>query len=397
MPRENAIYLDFNAGAPLHPRVIEALLSYFRIPLSENSAVSVLANPSSIHFHGRQAKRAVAEAREFIARSIGLKTDPEQLLFTSSGSEANQMVIRSILESEIHAGRKVHWITSPVEHDSVMQMVSWVKNKGGEVSFLDLDSAGRPQAESLERLIRPETRLVSVIWVNNETGAVTPLEDFSTIIKKHSIKLHVDCAQAWGKLPIDTLALGADAITLSSHKIGAPAGTGVVWIAPGTRLTPLIAGKQEKGRRGGTENVLGIIATGAAAQAIDPLAWDYALRPIRDQFESGIKTQISGTYINGESAKRIANTTNLSFDGVTGEGLIMALDLAGFSVSSGSACSSGVLEPSHVLLAMGRTKAQATAAVRVSFGLGTSSSILERFTDALDQTIIRMRNVKTLA
>ena len=410
LPR-TAIYLDSNAGAPLHPRVVEALRILFSAPSSDGAAnnkqsLTVLVpNPSSIHSHGREAKRMLAEARESIARSIGPSTDPEQLIFTSSCTEANQLAIISALEPHFkkdgqksrQKSEKVHWITTPVEHDSVMQMVAWVKERGGEVSFLPVDEKGQPKIDRLTELWKPgETALVSALWVNNETGVITDVKALTAAVRALGGLIHIDAAQAWGKLSIDVESLGAHFVTLSGHKIGGLAGTGVTWFARGTRAQPVLLGKQEKGRRGGTENLVGIIAAGAAASAIDCAAWQTAVEPLRDRFESAIRVLIPGVHVNGEGSPRVANTSNLSFEGIEGDSLVMALDLAGFSVSSGSACASGVLEPSHVLLAMGRTPKQAMAALRVSLSSTDTWEELESFLATLETIAARVRKAKLI-
>ena len=381
------IYLDANAGSPLKPTVQEVLLSWLREPSM------LIPNSSSIHAHGRKAKKALAEAREFIAASLGSSTDPEQIVFTSSGTESNQLVIQSVVQSALDQGIKPHWITTPVEHDSNRQMITWISQRGGSVSFLPVDDQGAPIALALKELIRPETVLVSTLWVNNETGVISPIEKISSICRKASVPLHVDAAQAWGKLPIDLEKLGAQWVTFSGHKIGALAGTGLVWMARGQKVHSLILGKQEKGRRGGTENTLGIIALGAAARALDPVGWAQRVMPVRDRLEQEVARLVSGSFVNGGLAPRVANTLNLSFAQVEGDSLVMALDLAGYSVSSGSACASGVLEPSHVLMAMGKTKLQAMAAVRISLADEMPWSDLENFCRALKNTVERVRSV----
>lgn len=382
-----AIYLDANAGTPLKSTVQEVLLSWLKEP-------SVLIpNSSSIHAYGRKAKKAVAEAREWIALSLGPKTDPEQLVLTSSGTESNQLVIQSVIQSALDQGIHPHWITTPVEHDSNRQMVEWVIQQGGSVSHLPVDECGAPLALALREMIRPETVLVSALWVNNETGVISPIEKIASICRKASVCLHVDGAQAWGKLPVDLDQLGAQWVTFSGHKIGALAGTGVVWVGRGQKVHPVIRGKQEKGRRGGTENTLGIIALGAAARGLDPLGWASRVEPLRDRLQTEISQQIEGVIVNGYGARRVANTVNLSFEGIEGDSLVMALDLAGYSVSSGSACASGVLEPSHVLMAMGRTKLQAMAAVRVSLADEMPWDQLEQFCKVLKSTVERVRSV----
>ncbi|MGZ3689479.1 MAG: cysteine desulfurase family protein [Bdellovibrionota bacterium] len=382
MPARPATFLDANAGAPLRTEVREALLPF----------LAFLPNPSSIHSHGRKAKRALTEARERVARSLGPKTDAEQLIFTSGATEANQLAIRSGLGGRV-AG--AHWILTPVEHDSVLSMVNWFKARGGEVSFLSVDESGAPLAGSLEALIRPQTALVSVLWVNNETGVISNISEFSRIARTRGIPLHVDAAQAWGKLPIDVVALGASYVTVSGHKIGSLAGSGALYVGRGVPVIAAIPGKQEKGRRGGTENGLGLISMGVAASLVNPASWSDSLTPLRDRLEREVRARISGVTVNGAGAPRVGNTINLSFEGVEGDGLVMALDLAGFSVSSGSACSSGVLEPSHVLLALGRTRAQATAAVRISLPGEVSWEELENFVDALDAAVARVRTSRS--
>ena len=389
MSEKAAIYLDANAGAPLKSCVVEALLSFLK------STPALIPNPSSIHIQGRKAKRALAEARERVARSLGPKVDPEQLVFTSSGSEANQMAIRSALETLLKKGSKPHWITTPVEHDSNRQMVSWVESQGGSVSFLPVDQHGLPQVMSLPELIRSDTALISALWVNNETGAITDVAKLAEISTTHGIPLHIDGAQAWGKLPIDLHQLKAQWVTFSGHKIGALAGAGVLWVGRGTPVVATLLGKQEKGRRGGTENLFGIISMGMAATTLDPIGWAQRVTPIRDRLEMAICERISGTCVNSQGAPRIPNTLNLSFSGIEGDGLVMALDLAGYCVSSGSACASGVLEPSHVLMAMGRTKLQAMAAIRISLADEMPWENLEGFVTALEKVVNRVRGART--
>jgi cysteine desulfurase len=334
------------------------------------------------------AKRRMSEARERIASSLG-GADSEQLVLTSSGSEANQLAIRSALEAKLASG--AHYICTAVEHDSVLQMKAWIEARGGSVSFLPVDRSGAPVVSELASLIRPETALISAVWVNNETGVIADVAALAAIAKERGIPLHLDAAQAWGKLPIDVSRLGADYLTFSAHKIGALAGTGVLWAARGRKLEAMVLGKQEKGRRGGSENLLGAVACGRAASELDPLAFAARVAPLRDRLEGAISERIPGTRVNGGSAPRVANTLNLSFDGVEGDGMVMALDLAGFSVSSGSACSSGAIEPSHVLLAMGRSKSEAMAAIRVSLHEGTTWEELEGFVPALAAVVERMR------
>ena len=389
-----ATYLDANASQPLKREVIEALVG-----VTDRSAFP-LVNPSSSHALGRRARRLFADAREAIAASIG--ADAEQLLLTSSGSEANQFVIRSLLQSALEArgaeGPVPHWILCAGDHDSVLQLREWWAQAGGQYAVLPLLPNGQPDLSNLWGLIRPETALLSLCWVNNETGVVADLAMVHRTLQSFPwVKLHLDAVQAWGKLPLAVEQLGASAVTLSGHKIGAPAGTGIIWLNRGVRLLhPLIFGKQEKGRRGGTENLLGWIGVGAAAQTLTPAAYVAKVEPLRQALERQILARIPGVRINGEGAPRVANTTSLTFEGVRGEGLVMALDLEGYCASVGSACASGVQEPSHVLLAMGYTPDQALGSVRVSLWEGNTEDDVRGFVDALERVVSRIRGSKPL-
>ncbi len=382
-------YLDANAGSPLKLRAVEAILSLC-------SGDHLIPNPSSIHAHGRKAKRAVAEARECIASSLGSGVDPEQLVFTSSGTEANQLAVRSVLEGQFRTSQ-AHWVTTPVEHDSNRQLVDWFKLRGGNVTEIPVDSEGRPNVDAFAAAIRPETVLASILWVNNETGVITDVEAFSRVARERSVLFHVDAAQAWGKLPITLEKLNASYVTFSGHKVGGLAGTGLLWVGRGCPVESVVLGKQEKGRRGGTENTLGMAALGAACKDMDAAsvkAWAERVGPVRDRLENEICRRIPGTSLNGGKAMRVANTLNLSFTDVERDGLVIALDLAGYSVSAGSACSSGVLEPSHVLRAMGKTENQAMAAIRISLVDTLSGQEFEGFLHALETTVSRMRSIK---
>lgn len=249
MPTKLGTYLDANAGAPLKPAAVDALYSIFQGEV-------VPANASSIHVHGRNAKRLLALAREKVAASLGV--DPEQILFTSCGSEANQLAISSVLGHSDFQGNSLHWITTPVEHDSTLQMVEEFKARGGEVSFLPLDATGAVDVNALPQLIRPETCLISAVWVNNETGIIHNIQELIRIARTHfqsrKIPVHIDAAQAWGKIPIDLEALGAQYVSFSGHKIGALSGIGALWLGRGCSLKALLPGKQERG-------VVGVLRT----------------------------------------------------------------------------------------------------------------------------------------
>lgn len=353
------------------------------------------SNPSSVHAHGRLAKKYLTEARERVATSLG--TSPDDLIFTSCGTEANQLVIRSVLEPRLTSGKKPHWITTPVEHECNLKMQEWVRERGGSVSVLPVDSSGAPIISEFAQLVRPETALVSVIWVNNETGVITDVETLARECQARGIPLHVDGAQAWGKIPVRLKELGVTYAAFAAHKIGALSGTGVLYLKPGAELAPLIQGKQERSRRGGTENLIGIVAAGAAAHALQDAAYWEAMAPggsverYRDRLQAVVTAHILSAVVNGGQARRVPNTLSLCFEGVEKDGMVAALDLEGFSVSSGSACSSGVVEPSHVLLALGRSRGLASAGVRISISRETSWEDLERFVPALERVVTRFR------
>jgi cysteine desulfurase len=273
-------------------------------------------------------------------------------------------------------------------------MASWVQSVGGEVIYLRVDSEGRADSAQILEIKDRRPDLVSVLWVNNETGVISPVQELVVAARSVGARIHIDAAQAWGKLPIDLAVLGADYVTFSAHKIGALAGSGVLWVGRGCPIDAVILGKHEKGRRAGTENLLGIYAAGIAAKHLAPEAWAQTVAPLRDALEHAISDRVSGTQINGGRALRVANTSNFNFEGVAGEGLVMALDLAGYSVSSGSACSSGVLEPSHVLMALGRSRFEAMAAIRVSLPGPVEMAVLNGFVEAVEKTVRRIREVK---
>jgi cysteine desulfurase len=372
---KDATYLDVNAGALVHPKVAQGLLSL----LQDNLLGS---NPSSIHALGRRSHRLIVEAKKKVALSLGAAET--SLTFTSSGTEANQLAIRSILESQIRLKMKAHWITTPVEHDCNLSMIEWFKGLGGEVSFLPVDAQGSPIVSELRSILKPETALVSVIWVNNETGVVTDVEALSAVCKQAGVPLHLDGAQAWGKITVDLNRLSEQGVTyacFASHKIGAPSGTGVLWKK---KEAPLA-------RRGGTENVLGVVATGIAASLID-LSTQKEIAERRDRLQRLIVSNIPQVVVNGALAPRVAGTLNLCFDGVSRDGFVAALDLEGYAVSSGSACASGIERTSHVLLALGRTPEQAQAAIRISFGSEISWQALEGFAAALEKVVNRVRS-----
>lgn len=380
LPR-TATFLDSNSGAPLHPKVAEALLPLLSAVRSGDSE-STLFNPSSSHTFGRRARRLMNHARETVSASIGASC-PDRIVFTSSGTEANQLAVRSVLEPRIMRGEMVHWITTPVEHDSLRRMVSWAEGQGVEVSLLPVDGAGRPIVQAVHGLWRSSTRLVSCVWANPETGVISDVVSLAEAVAELGGVLHLDAAQAWGKLPIAVEDIGAGLASFSGHKIGAPAGTGLLWASRSVEVQPLISGRQERKMRGGTENLIGILGLGAAAGASDSCAYSAHVAPIRDYLENCVLKKLRGSRVNGAGAPRVANTSSFSFLGVEDDSLVAALDIAGYCVSSGPACSSGSLEPSSTLMAMGLGKEEALGALRVSLHQGTTRGEIDGFVDAL--------------
>lgn len=406
------IYLDSNAASKLKPDVRQALaqaldaanfsnLSPLEMKEGRGGTHSLLLpNPSSSHQFGQKSKKALIQARNQVARSLGVTVSPEEVYFTSSGTEASQTAIRSALESALLRGEKVHWITTQLEHEATHVMARWIEERGGSTDYLPADSTGAPRTDLLSEMIRPETRLVSSIWVNNETGVITDIASLSRQLRHTSISLHLDGAQAWGKTFFDLHETQAQWVSFSGQKIGALAGTGVLWSrarASNTGFHPLILGKQENQARGGTENLLGIVSLGAAASCLTEeaiQAWQTQVGLSRDRIESRVKKEIAGVQINGAAGLRVVNTTNFTFDGVDKPGLVAALDLMGYAVSSGSACSSGIQEPSRVLMTMGRSRQQAMASIRISLGEELSEAQINGFVQALAKCVKNLRSQK---
>lgn len=393
MPAKAAIYLDANASAPLSEAAGAELLSLLGVEARAGSP-RVLPNPSSPHIEGRRAKALLRRARERVAASLGADVKPEDLLFTSSGTEAAQAAIRAALEPALVRQQKPHWILTAGDHDAHVQMTSWLEARGGSVSVLGLTPQGAPDLAKLDALFRPETMLVSAIWANNETGVITDVGHLSRLCAAASVPLHLDGAQVWGKLLLDLRPEFAQFVSLSGHKIGALSGTGVLWCSSAAfKAAPLFPGHQEGGARGGTENLLGAVSLGAAASELAPAAWAERLAPLRDRLEREIDCRIQGTRIHGQGALRIANTTNLGFEGVEKAGLVAALDLAGYCVSPGSACASGITEPSRVLMSMGLSSAASRSAVRVSLSQDNHWEELEGFIVALRRAVENARRL----
>ena len=414
MPAKSAIFLDANAGLPLHPRARQALIAAL-----EESGGEFPFNPASPHSLGQRSRAQFERSRALVLSSLVSEELSKKsssgragaFVFTGSGTEANQWVIRSILESPVCDH---HWVTSAAEHDSILQMIPWARARGIHVTILPLQADGQPCFETFQKALDEPCKptLISLLWVNNETGVVLSRPVLGDWIKAaHSAQaaVHLDGAQAWGKFKLELDRLGADFVTFSGHKIGGMAGSGGVWISPeraamaGGSAGRLILGKAEGGRRGGTSSVVAALLLGEAASAVQQKSpeCEREIEQLSSDFEAELLKRFGDSVtINGKSSTRVPGTTNVSFHGVSGEGLVAALDLEGFAVSAGAACSSGTLEPSHVLLAMGVSPEVARASIRVSLPREGQKSVtgaeLARFLDALERVVGRMRRASGL-
>jgi cysteine desulfurase len=363
------IYLDNNATTPLHPAVLEAL---------ERSLRDVFGNASSIHKEGQSARRAIEDARESVASLIA--AEARDVVFTSGGTESNNAAIFGV----VGQGGRHHIVTTAIEHPSVLEPVTELERRGHAVTIVAPSRSGVINADAVIGAIRPETRLVSMMLANNETGVVQPVAEVARVCRERSVHFHCDAVQGAGKVDIDVSALGADTLGLSAHKLHAPKGIGALYVRRGLSLDRhILGGAQERRRRAGTENVPLAVAFGVAAE----IARDRVdAGTLRDALERALLTAGLPIVINGADVPRIPNTSSVTFGGADAEGIVIGLDLSGVAVSTGSACSSGRIEPSHVLLAMGLTPEEARATVRFS---------LSRFTtiDEIDRTVALVREI----
>lgn len=355
-------------------------------------------NPSSVHWAGRAVSGAVETAREQVAALLGV--NPAGIVFTSCGSEGNNFLIKGLAKAQRTKGR--HLITTAVEHPSVLETCRYLEQNGWQLTCLPVDAQGELDLADLEKAIRPETVLVSVMMGNNETGNIYPLDEIAAIAQKNDICFHSDLVQAAGKIPLDLTHTGLDLGVISGHKFGAPKGVGAVYVAADSTPLPLIhGGSQERKRRGGTLNVAGIVGLGAAAElAMGELdAECRRIQSLRDRFEDGLFARIDKLRLNGcaDRARRLPNTTNLSFCGVEAESLLMNLDLKGVAAASGSACSSGSLEPSYVVSAMGVDPLQARSSIRFSLGKTTTAADIDALLRLLPPLVERLRGISPLS
>jgi cysteine desulfurase len=379
MSQSPGIYFDNNATTRIAPEVVEAMLPLLR---------DLWGNPSSVYGFGKQLAKPIAAAREQVAALIN--AEPREIIFTSGGTESINAAIHSALVTNPN---KRHLITTAVEHSATLKFCAHLKKMGFEVTLLPVDSEGRLDIQLLEKSIRPDTAIVSVMWANNETGVLFPVKAIAAICQSKNVLLHIDAVQVPGKLKIDITDVGADFLSLSAHKLHGPKGIGALYVKHGVKYQPyVIGGGQEQGRRGGTENVASIIGFGRAAElALEHLPDVARIRTLRDKMEGGILKSIPGAILNGARDERLPNTSNLSFDGIEAEGILLLLDELDICASSGSACTSGTLDPSHVLLAMGCDSARARGSVRFSLGIYNTDVDVDFLLKHLPSTIEKLR------
>jgi cysteine desulfurase len=378
------VYFDYNATTPLAPEVIDAVARATR---------DIFGNASSVHHFGQQAKAAIDDARSAVAALV--HADPSEIVFTSGGTEADNFAIRGAAEALEPTGRR-HLIASAIEHEAVLNTFKALTRRGWRTTLLRVDESGIVSPDRLREALADDTALVSVMHANTEIGTIQPIAELATIAHARGALLHTDAVQTAGKIPVDVRALGADLLSLSAHKFNGPKGTGALWIKRGTRMQPMMTGgKHERNRRAGTENVPAIAGLGAAAQlAAGKLAAE-AMRAaaLRDRLEEGILAAVPGTAVNGDRGSRVPNTTNISFERVEAESLLIALDLEGIAVSTGSACSSGTLEPSHVLRAMGLPTHRTQNSLRFSLGMFSTGEEVDRVIDVLPRLVEKLRGL----
>ncbi|MFZ0435851.1 MAG: aminotransferase class V-fold PLP-dependent enzyme [Chthoniobacterales bacterium] len=373
------LYLDHNATTPIDPAVRDAML-----PWLENE----FGNPSSVYSLGRRAAAALAKAREQVASLVGAQ--PSEIIFNSCGTEATNTAILSALAIDPD---KRHIITSTVEHSATIKLCEHLATRGYEITWLPVDKDGLLDPDRLEAAITSETAVISLLWANNETGVIFPVEEIAAIAARKKVPLHLDAVQAAGKVPINLSELGVQYVSLSAHKLYAPKGVGALYVNRRARYTPLLRGSQEESKRGGTQNVASIVAFGKAAELAQAhlLASAERIGSLRDRFEKTILTTIDGVRRNGTDEPRLPNTSNLSFTGIEAETALLLFDKEGLCCSAGSACSSGSINPSHVLTAMGVTRDEARASLRFSLGRTTTDADIDRALEIISHTVTKLR------
>ena len=384
----NQIYLDYNATSPVRPEVLEVMLPFYK---------EQFGNPSSVHWAGRQVSGALEKAREQVASLIN--ASPAEIVFVSCGSEGDNMAIKGSLDPLKEKGN--HIITTAVEHPAVLETCEALEKDGYEVTYLPVSKDGQLDLADLEKAITDKTILISIMWANNETGNLYPIKEIGKIAKKYNIRFHTDAVQAVGKVPVDVQKANLDLLVISGHKIGAPKGVGAIYIRRGTRMKNFMhGGHQERNRRAGTQNVAGIVGLGKACEMAADELDDYykRVRALRDRLEDGVLSQVLDIKLNGTPDRddRLPNTLNVSFAYIEGESLLLNLDMFGIAASSGSACTSGSLEPSHVMGAMCVEVTLAHSSTRFSLGPETTEEEIDKVLEVLPATVQRLRDMSPL-
>jgi cysteine desulfurase len=383
------VYLDYNATTPVEPEVLDAMLPYFS---------GEFGNAASIHTFGQKARAAAETAREQVAKLIGAR--PQEIIFTSGGTESDNHAIFGVVAQPILAVRAQeigkHIITTAIEHEAVLNACQALEKDGVLVTYLPVDREGLIDLDDLRRAIRPETVLISIMHANNELGTVQPLEEIGSIAAQADVTFHTDAVQSAGKIPIDVNKFQLDLLSLSGHKLYAPKGIGALYIRGGTRLRQLLyGGHHQRGFRPGTENVAAIVGLGKAAEIARQLLFDDAIRisALRDILQQGLLARVPHSRVNAAEAPRTPNTTNLVFPGIEGEALLIALDLKGLACSTGATCSSGAVEPSHVLTAIGLVPEEARASLRFSLGRHTTESDIHFALQVVPAAVAQLREL----
>jgi cysteine desulfurase len=382
------VYFDHNATTPVDPAVAEAMIAVLR---------DEFGNPSSVHHFGQRAKARLDDARSAVAGLIG--GEASEVVFTSGGTEADNFALRGVAEALEPTGRR-HLIASGIEHEAVLTTLKALARRGWTTTLLPVDATGIVQPAALEAALTDTTALVSVMHANNEIGTIQPIAELARLAHARNVLFHTDAVQSVAKIPVDVRALGVDLLSLSAHKFNGPKGAGALWIKRGTRIGAILTGgKHERNRRAGTENVPAIVGLGVAAQLAGRKLTNEGQRlaALRDRIEQSILEQVPGTAVNGARDPRVPNTTNISFEGVEAESLLIALDLEGIAVSTGSACSSGTLEPSHVLRAMGLAAHRTQNSIRISLGAGNTDRDVDLLLEKLPGIVNKLRSLTRVA
>lgn len=379
------IYLDHAATTPVHPRVVEAMAAYW---------TETFGNPSSVYSYGREARKALDDARERVAAILGAR--PEEIIFTGGGSEADNLAVKGTAMKLKERGK--HIITSQIEHHAVLDTAKWLEKHGFSVTYLPVDEAGMVSVEAVKQAIQEDTILISIMHANNEMGTIQPIEEIGKLARERKIIFHTDAVQTVGALPVDVTKLNVDLMTLSAHKLYGPKGVGALYVRKGTRLDPLIhGGGQERRLRAGTENLAGIIGLAKALEIAEAERDELLprLTRLRDKLLNGL-AEIPETKVNGSRTCRLPNNVNVCFRYIEGESLLLNLDMKGICGSSGSACTSGSLDPSHVLLAMGLSHEIAHGSLRLTLGRGTTEEEIDYVLSVVPDIVQRLREMSPL-